>query len=118
MDMELAFNPDDLTLGDLEDFEENAGKPLMETLKASPVWEEDPETGERRRKVDPETGRPEMAVTVSAKSLRVLVWLLRRKTEPGFTMDDARNVRVSALKIGPVDTPAVEGANRGNGTSG
>lgn len=92
--MRLVVDPDDFDIGDMEDFEDAVGVPLNEALK--PVVVRDPETNEVVRGED---GRPELEVKVSAKALRHLVWILQRKTDPDFTPEQARKVKVSSLEI-------------------
>lgn len=91
----LVVDPDEFTIGDLEDFEDAVGVPLGEALKPRPVRDE--ETGEVVR--NPETGRPELEVQVSSKALRHLVWIVKRQTDPDFTAEDARKVKVAALEL-------------------
>lgn len=105
--MNLRIDPDDLTIGDLEDFEDFIGTPFNEAFKPRPVVDEN---GER---VFDAKGRPEMSVQVTAKVLRCLVWIVRRKVDPAFTLEDARNVRVSQLELVDGEDDA-----RGNGRSG
>ena len=71
----LTIVLDDLTIGDLEDFEDITGKPLDEAMALGP------------------NGQPK----VSPKVMKALVFLTLRKTDPSFTLEDARNVKVSAL---------------------
>ncbi|WP_200209110.1 hypothetical protein [Micromonospora coerulea] len=92
--MDLRINPDDLTLGDLEDFEDFTGKSIDEAIKPVPVLDD-----EGKRTFD-EKGRPEMTVKVSTKAIICLVWLTQRKANPDFTVADARNVKVTSLVVG------------------
>lgn len=100
----LRIDENELTLGDLEDFEDTVGASLMDALKQTPLKDED------GNKVLDEKGRPQMQVNVSAKALKALVWITQRKVNPVFSLEDARNVRVAALEL-------VEDAE-GNGESG
>ena len=101
--IELRFDPDALTLGDLEDFETFVGNTIDEVIKPVPV------TDDNGNRVFDERGRPEMTTKVPAKALVCLVWLVKRADDPGFTIDDARRVKVSALSM----SAPVEG-DRGN----
>ena len=74
----LAFDPDALTIGDLEDFEDVVGKPFAEIFRG--------------------TG-PNGEVEMPAKALKALVWIVRRKEDPSFTLEAARNVRIGAIEI-------------------
>lgn len=101
--IELRFDPDSLTLGDLEDFEAFVGNTIDEVIKPVPVVDDN---GDR---VFDDRGRPEMTTKVPAKALVCLVWLVKRADDPAFTIADARRVKVSALSMS-----APEVADRGN----
>lgn len=92
--IDLNLDPDAMTLGDLEDFETHTGGTLDEMIRAVPVLD-----GEGNRTFD-EKGRPVMTTKVSAKSLICLVWIIQRKTNPDFTLADARDIRVTSLTLG------------------
>lgn len=89
----LNFNPDDLTIGDLEDFEDITGQTFDEAFKSVPV-KDDEGNIERDDK-----GRPVKAVKVTAKVIKALVYVIYRKDDPDFTLDDARNVKITALNM-------------------
>jgi hypothetical protein len=89
----LRLDPDALTIGDLEDFEDGVGVPLYEALKPTVVKDED------GNKVLDEKGRPETEVKVSSKALKYLVWIVHRNEVEGFTLEDARKVRVGSLEL-------------------
>ncbi|MEU8086335.1 hypothetical protein AB0B57_22335 [Micromonospora sp. NPDC049101] len=97
------MNPDDLTLGDLEDFEAYTATSIDEAFKSVPVFDDE---GNR---VFDEKGRPESTVKVATKSLVCLVWLMERKTQPDFTIADARNVKITSLVIGDSGSEADQG---------
>lgn len=90
----LVFDENRLTIGDMEDFETATGVELTEALK--PVALTD---GDGNPVRDEKTGRPEMAVKVTAKTLKGLVWIANRHENPDFSLDDARNTRVTDLEI-------------------
>jgi hypothetical protein len=86
------MNPEDLSLGDLELFEEATGQDLMEVLK--PVPEIDPVTG--MPVPDPENkGRPKMTVKVSAKAFVGLMYIAVRREEPDITLNEVRKMRIA-----------------------
>lgn len=113
----IRLDPDALTIGDLEDFENGVGATLQEALKPVPVYEldedgepkRDTDTGAKIRKIG-EDGRPEMTAKVSTTALKHLVWILKRNEDENFTLDDARKVRVSTLELVTADA-------EGNGES-
>jgi len=88
----LNIDPNSMTIGDLDDFEQIVGKPMQEALAERPVI--DPDTGEPQRD---KRGRLVRKVQPSAKSMLALVYIARRKTDPGFTLEDARQVPISEL---------------------
>jgi hypothetical protein len=99
----LVIDPDKMTLGDMEDFEDFVGKSLDEAVKETPVRDESGAL------VLDEKGRPVLETKVTAKTIRCLVWIIRRKTDPEFTLEDARNVFVSQLEmVTPDATPDAE----------
>jgi hypothetical protein len=89
----LDIDPDELTIGDLEDFEEITGGTIQKVIKTVPELDAN---GDR---VFDEKGRPVMTSEVPAKAIRALVWITQRKLNPEFTLEDARNVRVSSLVL-------------------
>lgn len=68
----VRLDVDDLTIGDLEDFEDVVGEPLMGFVG--------------------NTGK-----AMSAKVMKALVWITRRRDDEGFSLEDAAAVKVSAL---------------------
>jgi hypothetical protein len=92
----LRIDPDSLTVGDLEDFEEVVGAPLYDVLQPKPVFEDG-------KKVLDDDGRPVLETKISSKALKALIWISQRAEKPGFSLEDARNVKVSALELVGVD---------------
>ncbi|MDT0472785.1 hypothetical protein RM863_11675 [Streptomyces sp. DSM 41014] len=101
----LRIDPDVLTIGDLEDFEDVVGAPLYDVLQAKPVRDSE------GRKVLDDDGRPELQTQIPTKALKALIWITQRNENPDFSLQDARNVRVSALEL-------VAGDGQGNDESG
>jgi hypothetical protein len=93
----LRIDPDVLTIGDLEDFEDVVGKPLYDVLQPKPVLDAE------GKKVLDEKGRPELQTQISTKALKALIWISQRAEKPDFSLEDARSVRVSALELVGVD---------------
>lgn len=93
----LRLDPEDLSIGDLEDFEEITGESLTDALKARPVLDD-----EGKRVFDAK-GRPLSEARLSAKVIKALVFLTKRRDVPGFTLEDARHVRISELKFAEAD---------------
>lgn len=89
MGEKLRFDPEDMTVGDLEDFEEVTGRPLSEVFKGGEA-------------------------AFDAKVIKAMVWIAFRRDDPEFSLDDARNVKVSEIDIAP-SAPAAS-ANGGRPT--
>jgi len=73
----------DLTLGELEEFEDIAGMPAAALTNGTPP----------------------------AKAITALVYLSQKRENPAYTLDDARKERVTSLKFGgdepdPTGSPA------------
>ncbi len=89
----LRIDPDVLTIGDLEDFEDVVGAAIYDVLSPRPV------IGPDGKKVLDEKGRPELETKIPTKALKALIWISQRAEDPAFSLEDARNVRVSALEL-------------------
>lgn len=87
----IRFDPEDLTLGELDEFEEATGRPLDEVMNEQPV------VGADGKPVRDKRGRPLTQVRMTMKEVIALMWLIRRRDQPGFTLDDARKLRVADL---------------------
>jgi hypothetical protein len=70
---------DNLTLGDIEDFETASGVSVTTLTDGG---------------------------TLPVKAVVALVWVVRRQTEPAFTLDDARRLRMADLEAMLAPTPA------------
>lgn len=68
----LEINVNELTLGDLEDFELKVG-------------------------IDFRSISGRQAGELPLKALIALVWLIKRKTNPDYTYEDARNIKIETL---------------------
>lgn len=99
MSDKLRFNENDLTIGDLEDFEEVVGQSMDEVF--SPKAKRDAEGNF----VLDDNGKPVYVTSPSPKALKALVWIIRRKDNPEFTLDDARGVKVTELELVSEDDP-------------
>ena len=68
---ELVFDVNTLTLGEVEAMEDIVGRDVMRELGQG---------------------------TPSVKTLLALVYVMKRRTNPEFTLDDARALRITAVK--------------------
>ena len=78
MSDKLALDLDDLTLGEMEDFEKASGLTLSTIQDGN----------------------------IPAKALIALVWIARRRDDPKYTLKDARSVKISDLQLGADPTAA------------
>lgn len=114
----LIFDESNITIGDLEDFEDAIGIPLQDALKTEKVRDADgkivrhdnAETCYDAGCPDecPEAGRPLEEMNLSAKVMKGLVWIVGRQADPNYSLEDARSVRVTELEI--VDSEADSGS--------
>lgn len=96
--MQITIDLNSLTLGDVEDLEEYCGVPIMEL--------------EGRLRSN----------RLSTRMLTGLVWIMRRKTEPEFTIAQARELKftefdVAYPKAGADAAEASAGASDGSAPS-
>lgn len=73
--MKLRLDPDSLTFGDLEDFEDATGEKLLEAFTGAAEGE------------------------LSAKALIGLVWICKRQDDLEFTLDDARKLKLAEIEF-------------------
>ena len=85
--MAFVFDINELDLGELEDLADAAG---IDPLALNDGWQPD------------------------LKAVRAFVWLLKRREDPAFTLDDARRVKLRELAE---MVPPVAGAGAGSDTS-
>jgi hypothetical protein len=83
----LKFNPDDITIGDLEDFEEITGRSMDDVFAF--------DAGGKPTKVD-----------VDSKTMKALVFIIKRQSDPSFTLEQARDVKLGALDVGDDESKA------------
>jgi hypothetical protein len=91
----LRIDPDEFTLGDLEDFEDAAGVSFADAMKPRFVLDA---YGEKKLDKS-DHNRPVMEVQPTPRQLIVLVWLSKRREDPAFTLADARAIRVTDLNF-------------------
>ncbi len=94
----IKLSMDDLTLGDMELFEEATGEDIMEVLKPVPVI--DPVTKMPVKDPDPAAkGRPLMETKVSAKAFIGLVYIAMRRDNPALTVADVKAMKLNDLDL-------------------
>lgn len=96
----LHVDPDDLTLGELDDFEQAVGESFEVMLRGRPVKDDD-----GRVVVDPRTKKPKREVQPTFKQVIALVWIAKRREDPTFTIEQARHIKLAELQIGQTPDP-------------
>lgn len=94
----LRLDLNALTIGDLEDFAEATGTDLEEAMRPRKLRDGDGDLV-LTEPDDGTEGKPQWVTTHSPTTLRALVWLAQRKTDPTFTYDDARDILVAELDL-------------------
>jgi hypothetical protein len=72
MNTELTFDVESLTLADIEDFEDVAGIPISALS---------------------------VGAGVPTKALTAFAWIITRRTQPGMTLADAREMKLSEVLV-------------------
>lgn len=67
----LVVDPDDLTLGEIEDIEKAAGQPFAKMMEGG----------------------------FTASALVAVVYVVMRRDDPSFTIDDARRLKLGSLDL-------------------
>lgn len=93
----LKISMDDLTLGDMELFEDATGQDIMEVLKPKQVIDES--TGRPVKDPDDPKGRPLMQAQVTAKAFVGLVYLSLHKDDPSLTVADVKAMKLSDIEF-------------------
>ena len=101
----LKIDENDFTIGDLEDFEAVAGVSFLDALAPVPLKDAE------GKPVYDEKGRPQSEVKFSPTALKALIWITKRREVPGFTVEDARNVRIAGLEVTALDEIGDEGTD-------
>lgn len=93
----LKLDPEDLTLGEMEEFEELAGRPLAKMIQGDIVKDDD-----GKPMLGPDN-KPLREIDPRVKDIIALVYLAKRRENPEFTLADARGVKISELQLGSAD---------------
>lgn len=89
----IRFDLDDFTLDDMDDFETWTGMSIDEAFTSKPVM------GSDGKPVRDERGRPMKAPRISAKALKAIVTIVKRREDPSFSFEDAGKVKITELEI-------------------
>ena len=92
----VRMSADDITIGDMELFEELTGDDIMDALTPVPVV--DKETGQMVPDPDPDAkGRPLMETKVSSKQFRALLFIALRHEEPDLTLEGFKSIKLAEI---------------------
>lgn len=97
----LSLNIDDMTLGDMDDFERATGMLISEAFKESFVLDEN---GRKVPDPDDPKGRPLKQVEMPTRALIGMIWIAKRKEQAGLTIEDVRSYRLSEFEL-DLETP-------------
>ena len=97
--MKLTIDPEQMTLRDMEDLEQVSGKPV----------------GEFIAKFQGKAGGDIRLVDFDAKTIVAMVWIFGRKSEPGLTLDAARDTALASLEF---DVPPGEAGGAARASNG
>lgn len=109
MAQKLRLSMDDLTLGEMELFEEATGKDILEELKPKPVIDET--TGRPVKDPDDPKGRPLMEARVTSKSFIGLVYIALKRDNSSLTLADVKAMPLRDIDFDIDQGPEDEAAN-------
>lgn len=95
MAQKLRLSMDDLTLGEMELFEEATGRDILEVLKPKPVI--DDETGMPKKDPNDPKGRPLMEAQVTSRAFVGLVFIALRRDNPNLTLAEVKAMPLSSI---------------------
>lgn len=90
----VSLNLDEMTLGDMEAFEDVTGKTFEELLAPKPVLDEN---GRKVPDPDDPKGRPLMETKMSMKALVGLAYVALRKENPDITIQQVRDMPLDSF---------------------
>lgn len=93
----IEFNPDNWTLGDMEVFEDIVGLTLQEALTPAEVLDSKGHVQKDKR------GRPVKARRITPKMAVAIVYIEKHAEDATFTVDDARRVKFKELVLDDSD---------------
>lgn len=104
--MKITLNMEDLTIGDMELFENATGESLLETLTPQPVI--DKKTGRAVPDPDDPKGRPLTEIKTGAKAFIGLIYIALHRDDPSVTPEFVRSMKMADLELdlaGAVEEP-------------
>jgi len=102
----ISFGEADMTLGDMEEFEEITGKSFSEAMRRVKVI--DPETGTQAIDPDPEAkGKGLWSYQMSMKGIGAVIYMALKKEDPSITMDQVRKMHLDDFELESKSDPTV-----------
>jgi hypothetical protein len=105
----MRFDPMDFTLKELADFERKVGRTWSQVMAERQV------IGPDGKPVRDKRGRPVQQVDFSMEEYTGLMWLIRRRDDPGYTWEQAENLTLrdmERLEFVVDDSPLVGNGQR------
>lgn len=93
----LKLSMDDLTLEDMELFEEATGQDILEALKPRPVIDET--TGMPVKDENDPKGRPLMEARVTSRVFVGLVYIALHRDNPDITLAEVKKTKLSEIDL-------------------
>lgn len=104
--IKVSMDMDDLTFGELEEFENATGLVMSEAVKSVIVRDKD---GRPVPDPDDEKGRPLKEVRMSAKAMMGMVYLAIRRQNPETTFEDVRRLKMNDVEFDVQESGDEEG---------
>lgn len=89
----VTYDPRTLTIGELIDFADVVGLELDECRRYVPMVDA------KGRPVLDEDGEQKISVRLTTKGLHAIIWLMRRREDPSYTIEQARAVAQGHLVV-------------------
>jgi hypothetical protein len=106
MTNKISINMDDLTFGELEQFEEVTGLVMSDAVKTEYVRDKD---GRMVADPDDPKGRPLTETKMGVKAMMGMVFLSLRRDNPDITWEQVRQMKISDIDFEVVENDDDEG---------
>jgi hypothetical protein len=106
MTNKISINMDDLTFGELEQFEEVTGLVMSDAVKTEYVRDKD---GRMVADPDDPKGRPLTETKMGVKAMMGMVFLSLRRDNPDITWEQVRQMKLSDIDFEVVENDDDEG---------
>ncbi len=93
----ISMNMDDLTFGEMEQFEDVTGLIMSDAVRTEIV--RDPKTGMPLPDPDDPKGRPLKETKMGVKAMMGMVYIAMHRDDKTVTFDDVRNIKLSEVDL-------------------